>query len=92
MAAYNLARSAQTLSGDIPARLHGVIAEHLSIDPTLLRDEAHFLNDLGLDWLDLLELITFIETEFAVEFADDEIDRLHLVGDLIRFVQKHGQQ
>jgi acyl carrier protein len=87
MGSDNLARKLPIQDAKFEVR--NVVAEHLNVEPGLLKDETHFLNDLGLDWLDLLELIMRLETDFELEFADDEIDELHCVGDVIRFVEAH---
>ena len=65
-----------------------LIAEHLSVEVERVKDEAHFLNDLGADWLDCLELIIVIEDEFAgLEIADDHVDQIKVVVDLIRYIE-----
>ncbi len=69
-----------------------MIAGHLKVDPVLLRDDADFLNDLEADWLDVVEIIATIETEFGMEFDDEAIDELKLVGDLIGFVERAGHR
>ena len=69
-----------------------MIAGHLKVDPVLLRDDADFLNDLEADWLDVVEIIAMIETEFGMEFDDEVIDELKLVGDLIGFVERTGHR
>jgi acyl carrier protein len=66
-----------------------LLAERLELKAELLNDEAHFLNDLGVDWLDLLEIVTALEIQFDIEFDDHEVDELHRVGDLIRFLEAH---
>ena len=54
-------------------------------------DEAHFTDDLGADWLDRLELMILIEDRFpAVEITDDDVDRIDVVGDLIRHIAGVG--
>jgi acyl carrier protein len=65
-----------------------LIAGHLRVDPVLLRDDADFLDDVEADWLDLVEIIATIETEFGIEFDDEVTDELKLVGDLIGFVER----
>ena len=67
-----------------------VIAEYVSIDVKRVTDEAHLTDDLGLDWLDQLELLVLIEDEFAgVEFfANATAAQVQLVGDLIRHVEQ----
>ena len=83
-----LAREAQSAFQDTPTRIRRLIAGHLRVDPLLLLDDADFLNDLEADWLDLVEIIATIETEFGMEFDDEVIDELKLVGDLIGFVER----
>lgn len=79
---------AQLSGQDVRTRVFSLIAEHLHVDPTLLRDEALFVNELGADWLDRLELITAVERDFAIELPDQAIDDSVIVGDLIRIVER----
>ena len=88
MAGNILAQEAQSSFQDTPTRIRRLIAGHLKVDPVLLRDDADFLNDLEADWLDVVEIIGMIETEFGMEFDDEVIDELKLVGDLIGFVER----
>jgi acyl carrier protein len=65
-----------------------LIANHLGVDVERVTNEAHFIQDLGADWLDRLELMIVIEDQFAgLEIADDEIDRIETVGDLIHHIE-----
>jgi acyl carrier protein len=70
-------------------QVRSLVAEHLGVDTKLVSDEARFVSDLGADWLDCLELMIAIEEDFGIEFADDEVERLIAVGDLIRSVEAH---
>jgi acyl carrier protein len=70
-------------------QVRSLVAKHLGVDTKLVLDEARFANDLGADWLDCLEVIIAIEEDFGIEFADDEVERLVAVGDLIRSVEAH---
>jgi acyl carrier protein len=79
---------AQLSGQDVRTRVFSLIAEHLHVDPTLLRDEALFVDELGADWLDRLELITAVERDFAIELPDQTIDDSVIVGDLIRIVER----
>jgi acyl carrier protein len=75
-------------TNDAPAtKIRHLVAECLSVELERVSDEAHFLTDLGADWLDRLELMMLIEDQFGVEIADDAIDRMEAVGDLIRFIE-----
>ena len=65
-----------------------LIAEHLNVDIQRVTDEAHFIDDLGADWLDRLELMIIIEDRFGgLEITDDDADQIRVVGDLIRYVE-----
>jgi acyl carrier protein len=67
-------------------KVRRLIAEYLGIDAKQITDEAHFSDDLGIDWLDQLELMIMIEDEFiGVEFSDTTA--LELVADLIRYIE-----
>jgi acyl carrier protein len=79
--------SQSKLTNDDHAKIRNLVAECLNVDLELVSDEAHFLTDLGADWLDRLELMMLIEDQFGVEIADDAIDRMEAVGDLIRFIE-----
>jgi acyl carrier protein len=75
--------------GDFCTRdIRALIADHLGVELERVTDEAHFLDDLGADWLDRLELIMAIEEQFTgLEIADDQIDHIENVGDLIRHIE-----
>jgi acyl carrier protein len=65
-----------------------LIANHLGVDVKRVKDEAHFTDDLGADWLDRLELMIVIEDQFAdVLITDEEVDQLEVVGDVIRHIE-----
>jgi len=69
-------------------KVRTLVAEYLGVDAKLITDEAHLSNDLGLDWLDELELMILIEDEFVgVEFLDDTPHEIEVVGDLIRYIE-----
>jgi acyl carrier protein len=69
--------------------VRNLIAEQLGVDAKRVSDEAHFLNDLGADWLDRLELMIVIEDHYGIEIADDVVDKMVAVGDLMRFIEAH---
>jgi acyl carrier protein len=66
-------------------KLRTFIAEYVGVEAELVKDETHFSDDLGLDWLDQLELMVLIEDQFVgVEIAENKIE---IVGDLIRHIE-----
>jgi acyl carrier protein len=68
------------------------IAEYADIDPKEVTDETDLSDDLGLDWLDQLELMVLIEEEFVgIDFfANTTAEQIELVGDLIRHIEHHN--
>jgi acyl carrier protein len=78
-----------TLQLDFDAnKVRALIARYLGIDVEQLTDEVNFTNDFELDSLDRLELLMLIEEEFSgVEFSDAAVDRIEVVGDLIRHIE-----
>jgi acyl carrier protein len=68
------------------------IAEYVGVDTNEVTDEAHLTDDLGLDWLDQLELMVLIEDEFVGVnfFANSTAAQIQLVGDLIRLIEDHN--
>jgi acyl carrier protein len=73
-------------------KLRRFIADYLGVDPKEVTDEAHLGDDLGLDWLDQLELLVVIEDEFVgVDFfANTTAAQIEVVGDLIRHIEDHN--
>ena len=71
------------------SKLRAVIAQHLGVGIERVTDDAHFADDFGADWLDRVELVIAIEDQFVgVEITDDDVDQIHVVGDLIRCVER----
>ena len=63
-----------------------LIAEKLSVDPTEVIPEASFVDDLGADSLDLVELIMTMEEEFDVDISDEDAEKLVTVQDAINYI------
>jgi acyl carrier protein len=80
-------RAAPQLNFDTD-RVRTLIAEYLDVDAKRVTDEAHFSDDLGLDWLDRLELMILIEDEFPdVVISANDANQIQVVGDLIRVLR-----
>lgn len=74
---------------DIEKRVKEIIAEQLSIDVEEVKPEASFIEDLGADSLDTVELIMAFEEEFDLEIPDEEAEKIKTVGDAIEYIKKH---
>jgi acyl carrier protein len=73
-------------------KLRSFIADYLGVEPKEVTNEAHLGDDLGLDWLDQLELLLLIEDEFAGFdfFANTIAAQIEQVRDLIRYIEDHN--
>ncbi|MCQ2695880.1 acyl carrier protein [Helicobacter pylori] len=65
-----------------------VIAEQLEIDASQVTPEAKFVKDLGVDSLDVVELIMALEERFGVEIPDEQAEKIVNVGDVMRYIEK----
>jgi acyl carrier protein len=69
------------------AKIRTLIGEYLGIDPKRVIDEAHFRDDLGIDWLGRLELMILVEDKFpGLEITNKDAYQIEVVGDLIRHI------
>jgi acyl carrier protein len=72
-------------------KLRKLIAGYLGVDASRITDEAHLSDDLGIEWLDQIELLLIIEDEFAgIQFSDPPA--IELVGDLLRYIEMTSTQ
>jgi len=67
-------------------RIHEIIAEQLGIGEDEVTDSATFVDDLGADSLDIVELIMALEEEFGTEIPDEDAERMKKVGDLVTYL------
>ena len=65
-----------------------IIAEQLGVKPEQITPEAKFIEDLGADSLDTVELVMALEEEFGNEIPDEDAEKLTSVGDVIRFIEE----
>ncbi len=73
---------------DVEAKVKELIAEQLNIDVEAVKPEASFIDDLGADSLDTVELIMAFEEEFDIEIPDEEAEKIKTVGDAIKHIQE----
>jgi len=74
---------------DIAERVRKLVAEHLGVDEAKVVPEAKFVDDLGADSLDTVELVMAFEEEFGIEIPDDAAEKIETVGDAIRYIEEH---
>ena len=71
----------------IEQRVKDIIVEQLGVKPDQVTPEAKFIEDLGADSLDTVELVMALEEEFGNEICDEQAEKLQSVGDVIKFVE-----
>ena len=72
---------------NISGKIKKMVADHLGIEESKVTDEANFIDDLGADSLDTVELVMAFEEEFASEISDSEAEKILTVGDAIKFIE-----
>ena len=73
---------------DIAERVKKIVVEHLGVDAAKVKPEASFIDDLGADSLDTVELVMAFEEEFGIEIPDDAAETIQTVGDATKFIEK----
>ncbi|BBU60676.1 acyl carrier protein [Methylosinus sp. C49] len=73
---------------DIAPRVKSIVVEHLGVKEEEVKPEASFVDDLGADSLDTVELVMAFEEEFGVEIPDEEAEKINTVGDAISYLEK----
>ena len=73
---------------DIAESIKKIVVEHLDVDAEKVTENASFIDDLGADSLDNVELVMAFEEEFDVEIPDDAAETIQTVGDAIKFVEQ----
>jgi acyl carrier protein len=69
-----------------------IIAKELEVDVKQLQPEAKFIEDLGADSLDIVELVMALEEEFGLDIPDEDADKLKTVGDALNYLQQHASK
>jgi acyl carrier protein len=71
----------------IDQRVKDIIVEQLGVKPEQVTPEAKFIEDLGADSLDTVELVMALEEEFGIEVPDEQAEKLQSVGDVIKYIE-----
>ncbi len=74
---------------DIAERVKKIVVDHLGVDEAKVTENASFIDDLGADSLDTVELVMAFEEEFSVEIPDDSAEKIITVKDAVNFIEAH---
>lgn len=75
---------------DIAKRVKEIVAEQLGVEEALVLPEASFMDDLGADSLDTVELVMALEEEFDIEIPDEDAEKIQSVNDAIEYITEHS--
>ena len=75
---------------EIADKVKKIVVEHLGVEEAKVTPEASFIDDLGADSLDMVELTIKFEREFGFEISDEAVESILTVGDAVKFLEKHA--
>ncbi|SMC21635.1 acyl carrier protein [Clostridium acidisoli DSM 12555] len=73
-------------------KIKSIIADQLGLDASEITMESSFVDDLGADSLDIVELIMALEEEFEIEFPDEDAEKVSTVGDVVTYIKAHTEE
>ena len=76
---------------EVREKVKKIIVDHLGVDEAKVTDEASFIDDLGADSLDTVELVMAFEEEFGAEISDSEAEKILTVGDAVKFIESNSK-
>jgi len=74
---------------DIEARVKDIIINELGVEAEKVTSDASFVEDLGADSLDTVELVMAFEEEFGIEIPDEDAEKMQTVGDAVEYIKQH---
>lgn len=77
---------------DVETRVKEIIVEQLGVDAAEVNPQASFVNDLGADSLDTVELVMALEEEFDVDIPDDQAEKIQTVSQAIDYIKAHAKK
>ena len=77
---------------NVEDKVKQIIVEQLGVDASEVNPQAHFVNDLGADSLDTVELVMALEEEFDTEIPDADAEKIQTVGQAIEYIKTHAKK
>ena len=77
---------------NVKERVKNIIVEQLGVEADQVKPEAQFVNDLGADSLDTVELIMALEEEFDIEIPDDKAEKIKTVGEAVSYIEANAKK
>ena len=77
--------------GDIGERVKKIVVEHLGVELDKVTEAASFIDDLGADSLDTVELVMAFEEEFGIEIPDEDAEKITRVKEAVEYIESHGK-
>lgn len=75
----------------VDERVKSIIVEQLGVEESQVTDSAKFVEDLGADSLDTVELVMALEEEFSIEIPDEDAEKIATVGDAVSYISEHAE-
>jgi acyl carrier protein len=79
------------MADNTAAKVKEIIINELGVDPEKVTNDASFVDDLGADSLDTVELVMAFEEEFTIDIPDEDAEQMHTVGEAIAYIQKREE-
>jgi len=79
----------ENLQMDVAQKVKSIITEQLGVDEKEVVANASFIDDLGADSLDTVELVMALEEEFNIEISDQDAEKITKVGEAVEYIEKH---
>jgi acyl carrier protein len=79
-------------TNNVEERVKQIIVEQLGVDAAEVTPQAHFVNDLGADSLDTVELVMALEEEFETEIPDEQAEKIQTVGQAVEYIRAHAKK
>ena len=76
---------------DIAERVKKIVIEHLGVEEAKVTENASFIDDLGADSLDTVELVMAFEEEFGIEIPDEDAEKITRVKEAVEYIDSHGK-